>query len=170
MKLHALVILFFCTTASLRAQDSILVKRPAFELKLAVDSGAFYKAYMKASDYMVSEGTLQIFPGETLLVEADVEQDRLVDLKVVPQIRHAEKTMRISFKQTTEGKLHKFMLLEISNPFDSELRYNTDMNLMESGQWAKTPVLPVKPGISAIETWPDIITSLALSDFVLRKR
>lgn len=170
--LHRSLIIFLIALSgrNLAQKDSVLFIRPAFELRLAIDSGAFFKAPIKESVYLVNEGTLQLFPGETLFVEADVEYDRLVDLKVVPKIVHKEKTMTISFNQKTEGKKHQMMILQIVNPFNLELRYNAEMNLMESGQWAKTPVLPISAGLTAYETWPDPLISLVLSDFVLRKR
>ena len=73
--------------------------------------------------------------------------------------------MVIEFHQEKNGKNHKQMMLTIENPFQKSLHYRAMINLMNQNRWRKTSVVQVLPGLSSIEMWPDIITSIALSGF-----
>ncbi|SDE18366.1 hypothetical protein SAMN05216464_104258 [Mucilaginibacter pineti] len=142
--------------------------RPAFELKLFVSDSNFYKAAMPATSYVIQNKIIQIFPGEEIFIEADIVKDSLVNLKRVSAIVSKKKTLTISFTQISEGKAHKQMELRVSNPFSKNLEYSAQMNLMKQKRWVKTDVLPVRAGIQSFEFWPDVITTMALSDLYLK--
>lgn len=61
------------------------------------------------------------------------------------------------------------MLLKIINPLPYVLTYEARMFLLREKRWVKTDVYPVMAGISGMETWKDIIVSLSLSNWSLRK-
>lgn len=156
---------FLATTYCYGQTGNTIVKRPAFDLKLYVDSNQFYQAPIRATNYVINDSIIQIFPGEKLFVEADINHHKLTNLKVVNEIRDKSKTLVIDFQQTTNGKVHDQMILTIENPFDKHLKYKAIMNLMKSKRWVDTSVLPVLPKLKSIEMWSDLITSMALLGF-----
>jgi hypothetical protein len=143
--------------------------RPAFDLKLFVNDSTFYQAHMDATFYVIKERTIQIFPGEKIYVEADLSGDILVNLRVVPEIKNKEKTITISFLQEHDGNNHVMMKLNLVNPFPQNLLYSARINLMKQKRWVGTSVEPVMPKIMSLEMWPDIITTIVLYNFYLKK-
>lgn len=143
-------------------------ERAPFALKLFVDSTNFYEAPMPKTFFVPKEGVIQIFPGETLYIEADVADNKLINLKAVPSIVNKEKTLTITFEQLHHGKLHEQMMLTISNPFSKGLEYKCIMNLMKQKRWVGTDVIPVRAKIMSKEMWGDILTSVALENFTLK--
>lgn len=90
-------------------------------------------------------------------------------MKTVKENLNPEKTITISFTQQTDGKKNIGMMLKIDNPFDKKLEYKANMFLMKNNKWVSTNVLPVQPKLSHFETWPDIIVTIALSDWKFKK-
>jgi hypothetical protein len=144
--------------------------RAPFELKLFVNEQQFYSAPMGESNYIINDSIIQIFPGEKIYIEADVINNRLTNFQIVKEIRDKNKTLVIDFQQTAEKKVHEQMILTIDNPFDKQLYYKAQMNLMKSKMWVKTSVYPVMARLESIEMWPDLITSLALVGFELKDK
>jgi hypothetical protein len=142
--------------------------RQAFTLKIFVDDSTFYNAPMGQTKYIPKDGVIQLFPGEKLFVEADIKNDTLVNLKVVPQITKKGKTLTLSFSQVAKGKIHEQMILKIDNPFAKSLNYSALINLLKYKKWIKTTVIPVRAGIASYENWSDIISTIVLSGFYLK--
>jgi len=155
-------------TGKLCLAQSTVNSRPPFNLKLFVNDSTFYEAKMAATMFVIDKKTIQIFPGEKLFIEAELANDSLVNLKVVPEIINKEKTLTIVFMQENENKLHKQMRLSITNPFSKQLEYNAQINLMKYKKWTKTSVMPALPGLESYEIWPDIITTAVLYNFHLK--
>jgi hypothetical protein len=143
--------------------------RPAFDLKLFVNDSTFYQAHMDTTFYVIKDRIVQVFPGETVYIEADLLGDSLVNLKLVPEIVNKEKTITVMFSQESEGRKHKFMRLHIRNPFPQTITYSAQINLMKQKKWVRTSVEPVVPNIRANESWEDIITTIALYNFHLKR-
>jgi hypothetical protein len=156
--------------ANLYGQSDNSNLRPAFELKLLVNSKQFYSSPFGETKYIVNDSIILIFPGEKLFIEADINNNKLVNLKKVDAIDNPNKTLIVEFSQESEGKSHKYMQLIITNPYDKSLHYNALMNLMKTQKWVNTSVIPIMPKLKSIEMWPDIITSLALNGFELKDK
>jgi hypothetical protein len=84
-------------------------------------------------------------------------------MNAVKENINSSKTLVISFTQTISNKTHKSMLLKITNPFKEKLYYSAVIFLMQQKKWVHTDVYPVEAEISSFESWPDIITSIALA-------
>jgi len=165
-----LLLLLLCFAANFCCGQSDTSNiRPKFNLKLFVNDSTFYQSPMNETSYVIKSEMVQIFPGETLYIEADIAKDSLIDLHIVPAIIHKDKTITISFSQDHENNIHKQMILKINNPFSESLTYHAHINLMKTKKWVGSSVLPVQPTLESFETWPDIITSIVLSDFYLQK-
>lgn len=163
-----LIILFVLANKFCFSQVADANMRPPFELKLFVNDSTFFNAPMNASQYVYNKKTIQVFPGDSLLIEADLSGDSLVNLKVVSENIHKDKTIKIFFSQSAEGRVHQQMILKVVNPFPKMLNYSAQINLLTQKKWVKTSIMPIMPGLVSYETWPDLITTIALYDLCLK--
>jgi hypothetical protein len=169
MKKH-LIILFLLANKLCFSQVTKSDMRPPFELKLFVNDTTFYSAPMQTTYYVTPNNMVQIFPGETLYIEAEILKDSLVNLKAVPAIVNKDRTMTITFEQVHTGKVHEQMILSVKNPFIKHLVYKAFMHLMVQKRWVETDVLPVFPNIAGKEMWGDVITTMTLTGFYLKDK
>lgn len=150
------------------AQTDTSNKRPPFELKLLVDDSKSFSLPVSETSYISNDTILQIFPGEKLFVEVTIVNNRATRLQTVKEIKDASKTLIIDFQQKANGKVHQFMTLTVTNPFNKQLRYKAMMNLLRNNKWVNTNVYPVLPNIKGTEMWTDPIVILALGSFELK--
>ncbi len=150
------------------AYSKELKTRKSFNLTMAVDGERYYSAEIPETSYILPNNTVQLFPGETLYIEADVKDDLLVNLKCVNANKHPEKTLVISFMQISEEKNHKSMMLSVFNPFDKELEYSAVICLLMYGKFVETTVWDIGAGTTGYETWPDLINTIALDNWKLK--
>jgi hypothetical protein len=111
----------------------------------------------------IEDDRISLLPGEELLVEAEVNDNRLVALKQVQKIDHPEKTIELKFEQSDDGL---DMRLLVRNPFKTPLKYHADM-LDFSHRPHQTTSCPVHGGIFGIESWPQAIPEIVLWDLHL---
>ena len=142
--------------------------RESFVLNLAVSEDQYYAAELGESPYVLPENTVQVYPGEELDIEADVENDVLVNLKNVGEIKNPEKTLIIKFSQICDGRKHQAMMLSVFNPFEKDLEYSAIIYLLMYGRWVETDVIDIKPNAIGYETWRDIICTIALNGWKLK--
>jgi hypothetical protein len=144
------------------AQDSAQLKRMPYKLIVAVDKKNVYEEEVKEASFVLPDNTIQLYPGETVFIEIEQENGVIKRLKAVKEIKDSAKTLRIKFTQQAEKKIHKMMMLEVYNPFGYELVYDALIYLMRQKRWISTSIYPVPEKLSGFETWPDIITSIAI--------
>lgn len=74
--------------------------------------------------------------------------------------------LRISLRQAPGSEE---MLLTVENGYEGTLSYTAAMMVIgeRGGQWVRTSVCSVPPGIFGLEHWPHAIVALSLSDFQL---
>jgi hypothetical protein len=164
MKYLFSLVSLFLYLASYTQDNNLLPERTAFKLKLPVNKNSVYEMDVPSSPFVRNKNIVQIYPGETLFLEATI-QDSVIRLTSVKDIKHPEKTITISLVQNATKKTHENMMLKVSNPFDKDLTYAARIFLMEANKWVSTSVLPVRAGISSFEMWPDVIITIGLSDW-----
>lgn len=170
MKMNiGLLFILLAFLSSAHGQDTSLLKREPYKLKVAVDKKTFYEEDLAAAPYVLPDNTVQMYPGETIYLEVEQDNDIIKSVKAVKEITDSTKTLTISFTQTTEKSVHQMMMLKVANPFKQQLVYHAKMFLMKQKKWVATDVYPVEPGLFGIETWPDIITSISLGQWALKK-
>lgn len=109
----------------------------------------------------IFDNSISIMPGESFFVEADLVDNRLVNLREVPEIKHPEKTITLSFTQSGPGL---GMILSLKNPFDDvALKFNMDMVDFE-GNPHRTSSCPALANASIYESWPHVIPELIISN------
>ncbi len=147
------------------AQDTSQLKRQPYKLTVAVDKNSFYQEDIKATPYVLPDSSVQIYPGETIYVEVEKENAVIKKITAVKENINPSKTLVIEFSQTTKKKVHEMMMLKITNPFNERLIYKATMFVLKAKRWVPTDVMPVEPKLDGFETWPDIITSIALGNW-----
>ena len=99
VKIHCFFsMLFLLTTTILYAQNSnSKEERENFKMKLPIDGISFYESYIKQSNYFPSSNVLQIYPGERIFVEVELDDTVMINIKVVKENIHPQQTFEISF-------------------------------------------------------------------------
>jgi hypothetical protein len=141
-----------------------LTERQSFRLCLPVDKQSVYEMDVPASPYILNKNIIQIYPGETIYLEANETQDSM-GLTSVKEIKNPEKTITIKCLQSVNKKKHEHIMLKVSNPFNRDLSYSARIFLMKENKWISTDVMPVRARLSAYELWPDVIITMALHDW-----
>lgn len=157
------------TTLFAFAQDSTQLKRTPYRLKVAVDKKSVYEEDIKATPYVLPNKAIQLYPGETVFIEIEQENGVVKSVTAVEKVVNPEKTVKISFTQSVEKKVHELTTLKIENPFSQNLIYTSKIFLLKQQRWVNTNVYPVYAKLSAFETWPDVIISIALGDWAFKK-
>ena len=159
---------FFCIQI-LFAQTDPGLQRAPYKLSVFVDKKTVYEEDLIERPFISPANTIQLYPGEMIFVEI-VEADGIIkSMKAVKVISDSSKTVIMSFSQVVEKNKHKSMMLKMYNPFKYKLLYDARISVLNKPGWSDTDVYPVEPGLSAFEIWPDIITSIGLGHFLLKK-
>jgi len=140
--------------------------REPFTLELMVNDESYYSTHIPESKFIVKPNEIiQLFPGDDIYVEAARENSKILLIKVYRTVEDPEKYIHMKFEQVSEEKMHKYMLLTISNPFECDIIYSADILMLMNNIWINTSILPVYSGVQSFEMWNDIIISIALYDF-----
>jgi len=162
-------LLFFCLgflPLIISAQaDNERSLRDSFVLKMPVTEDSYYQSPIPASPFIVGPKILQLFPGESILLEVEEKDGAVINIKVVKENKHPDRTLEISFSQIVEKNKHAMMMLKVKNPFKRSITYNAVIRLMKSENWVKTSIKPVAAGLFGMEMWPDPIISIALNEW-----
>ncbi len=171
MKKTFIVIFFLISAVSLFSNENYVVERNSFLLRLSIDEEQYWEFTVPQSPYIINETYIQFYPGEEIYIEAEVEDDKIIKLSVVKEITDADKTIVVEFNQITDNnddRIHNFMMLKINNPFHKDMEYKADIYLVEYNRWTNTSIIPVRAGLLSYESWPDVIGTIVLHDFVLK--
>lgn len=142
--------------------------REGFTLKLPVDGEQYYEQEVATGPFFVKEKVLQIYPGESLLIEVETGNKEITSMKIVKENLNPEKTIEVEFTQNTKDRKSESMMLKVVNPFKKDLEYKAMMFVVGHDQWINTNVLPVKAKLTGFETWPDVIITLVLTEWKLK--
>ena len=160
-----LVVFAFTLTLGSKGQDTTVLKRTPYTLKIEVNKESFYEDKIGATPYVFPNNGMQIYPGETIYVEVDEENGIIKSIKAVKEITKPNTTLTIKFSQKSEKKIHEMMMLEVKNPFPKNLIYDAKMLLLSNKKWVDTSIYPVMAELSGFEIWTDIIISLGLGNW-----
>ena len=136
--------------------------RNAYTLEIAANETQQYGMDVKESPYFVKEKVLQIYCGEKIFVECEIEGDSISHMKVVKNIIYPEKTVIIDFNQNSENRKEISTDLRVKNPFNRKLSYKALMFTPISQQWKRTSIIPIEPNLENFEMRPHAIVTLVL--------
>lgn len=125
------------------------------------DGGTFSKVFDAMP--VVQPLGVSVYAGNTVYVEADVADDRLVNLRLVPEVIDPARTITSRLEQIDDGG----MMLTTHNPFDRHLRIRMGMMPLDREWLVKTSSCPVIAGGASFETWPFPIFQILLADMRL---
>jgi hypothetical protein len=171
MKKAISLLFFLALTALLYSDENAVIERSSFNLKLSIDENNYWEWTVPQSQYILDGKYIQFYTGETLFIEADIINDKIIKLTVVKEIINENKTIIINVSQITKEeneRIHNFMMLTIKNPFDNDIDYKADVYLLQYNRWINTSTIPVRAGLLSYEMWSDIISTIVLYDFVLK--
>lgn len=93
----------------------------------------------------------------------DVQGDRLINLRVIPQAEAAKDALLFNFAETPIGG-KPAMVLKVTNHFSRPLKYHAGMQLLGHRGVTPTSSCPVRAGLLAFETWPHPIVFMLVKD------
>ena len=107
---------------------------------------------------IVQEIGITVVAGQTVYVEADIEKNRLVNLRAVDTIVAPEKTLTAKFEQSTDGG----MMLRVTSPFEETIKFDMGIMPLDKDDLYKTSSCPINKGI--FEMWPEPIFLVVLGN------
>jgi hypothetical protein len=144
-------------------------------VNLVNDDGTPYRLDLPIAQPVVQPGFVSMYAGESIVLEADVKDGQLVNLRAVDQLDHPERSIQLRFFQDTTMQHGSDMILFVQNGFAEALKYRLGImrpsdNEPPPGQppiVRRTSTCPVLPGKVAYEHWPYAIFQLVATDFRL---
>jgi hypothetical protein len=122
--------------------------------------GTAYQRTFKLYPPTVQSFGVSVVAGQTIYIEAEVEGNRLINLRAVDMLTAPEKTITAKLEQV-DGK---GMQLIVTNPFSKTLKFNMGMMPLDSEKLVKTSSCPIRPGNSNYESWPFPIFQIVLGN------
>lgn len=141
-------------------------EREGFALKVSFNQNQSYIQEIPKSSYFAEEKTLQIYPGENVALEVEMEKDNIVSLTSVNENRKPEKTLEIEFCEVVENNITKSALLYIRNPFEKKLKFTTLVYDINHSEW-KTETHEIKAKETSVEKWEIVLGSIVIRDWKL---
>ena len=145
---------------------SLVTCREPSNITLRYDAEKYIEVPLPQAPYYYN-GIASIAAGETLYLEAVVEDGKFVKLDYVPDIRDSSATITFHFDQVGEATGEAGMLMTTHNPLSRALVYKAFIHRAGTGRFSETSICPILPGISTYEHWPYPIIQLALTNFLL---
>lgn len=142
--------------------------RNSFKLDIAADETHQYSMEVKESPYFVKENIIQIYCGEKVFIECEINGDLITKMKVVKNNINPEKTIEIDFTQNAENRKEINTMLIVKNPFTKTLYYEAIMFTPISKEWKSTSTIPIRPNLQNFEMWPHSIITLVLENWKLK--
>lgn len=130
------------------------------------------RVVLKQKDGGTYDRTFPVFPGavqgigvavvagQTIHVEADIEEERLTNYRVVEEVADPKITITATFEQMEDGG----MMLSLQNPFDRPIKFNLGIMPLDSDDLYRTSSCPVIANGGAYEIWPYPIFQVLLGN------
>jgi hypothetical protein len=157
-KLGADPLATICANAPCRKNVKIALKK---------DDGDFTLT-MKLAPPIVYNGSVTVFPGDTIRLEAGEGANAFKNLKPVAAAEHPERTITITFRQELRADAKPAMALTIINPFGAKLSYAAlTVRSGDPATVAGADVCPAAAAAASRQEWPGLVTDVVLNDFRL---
>ncbi len=110
--------------------------------------GSIYDKSLRAAPVVQPAG-VSVYAGQSVLFEADIQGDQLVNFKLVKTVAHPEKTLSASLEQKPDSS----MMFTLHNPFNKNLKIAMGMMPLDHSNLLNTSSCPVLAGKFGIELW-----------------
>ena len=132
-----------------------------FVLRLRIDSHRYYEEKFDRVPY-VAENEVYIFAGEAFGINATITKNEISRITYQRDTRKANVEFKFTQESSPNGPM---MLLTTRNKLKQKLFFEALMTVPEKKEIYETTVLPVKPSLSTVESWPHPIVQLVLRNF-----
>jgi hypothetical protein len=140
--------------------------RPARTVTLVLDEEREMRQELPPFPYVYRD-VVYLVPGDDFRLTGEVQGDRLVNLRVVPEGESPPHVLRVRFSQEVESGTSLRMVLALDSTLPRALRYRASVLAAESKGFQPTPSCPVPPGKSSYESWPQPLRTMVLEDLQL---
>jgi hypothetical protein len=142
--------------------DSDVIFREPFTLRLPVDRSHFYEERFDHKIPYVFDNDVYLFNGEKFGVKVTLEEGEITSVRYEKDLSKADLTF--DFKQDKDQSSSLMTLLTVKNNLPRRVYFDALMTIPGKKGIFKTTVLPVEAGLSNFESWPHAIVQLALKD------
>jgi hypothetical protein len=157
--LGTLVLLSACFSRPCAAQENPVFRSP-FVLKIRIDSGHYYEEKFDKVPY-VADNEVYLFAGENFGINVTIVENEISQITYQRDPTKANVNFTFTQKESPSGLM---MLLLIRNKLKRSLLLDAKMTVPGQKGIYKTSVLPVKAGLSNVESWPHPIVQLVLGN------
>jgi len=143
-----------------------IVFREPFTLKLRTDKDHFYEEKFDRIPY-VHDGDVYLFKDDEFGLTLDIQDNAIHGIKYQPDLQKADVTLKFTQEMSDDGTA--MMMLVIKNNTTETLHFDALMRVPDEKGCAETSILPVPPGLSDFESWPEPIVQLVLRNIRIAK-
>ncbi len=143
------------------APQEVPVFREPFLLKLHIDDEHYYEEKFGRVPYVLNN-EVYLFAGETFGINVIVAQNQPSRISYQPNPAKADVQFKFAQEKTTNGVT---MQLVIRNKLKRPLFLDGRMTVPSKKEIYETGILPVKPSLRNVESWPHPIVQLVLRNF-----
>ncbi len=139
--------------------------RPERQVELAQQAGGPKKMTVPKGNYLSADGTLTLYPGDTVNLEFAKEGDKWGAPKVVAEVKNPERT--ITFGMTQNAQI---TMLNRTTKIQSTVAFDCKNCPVGSDDFERTNIVPTEKGFGGNDSWPGTTWILRLSNFEVSER
>lgn len=140
--------------------------RGPLTIRLVRDNGTVFESFYDLWPPFVDEGgNVNILPGDTVHLTADVIDGRIANVRLSPSGLPSVRGIEFVFWQDTTMDAGNDMFLRVQSTFERPVKFDLGMMTLKSDEIVYTSSCPVLPGKRVIEHWPYAIFQLFIARF-----
>ena len=143
----------------------MLNTRPARKLTLYFDGGKTKVVDIPKGEYLSKDGTLTLYPGDTIHLEFDEQKEKGGIPHVVSEVKKPKSTITFTMTQKADGtilsrntKIHKTVAMDCKH------------GGLGMDDFFRTLLMPTEKGIGGYDIWANTVWTLRLSSFEMTDR
>ena len=139
--------------------------RPERKLTLSLEGGRTKTVEVPKGEYLAKDGTLTLYPGDTIHVEFDELKERGGKPHIVSEVGNPKRTITFSMSQE-EG----ITMLARKTQMQKTVAMDCTHRGLGADKFSRTNLRPTEKGLAAFDSWPETVWTLRLSNFEVTDR
>ncbi len=135
--------------------------RPKRQFELSLKGGKAETVDIPEGEYLTDDGTLTLFPGDTVHLEFDDAGKP----QVVSEVKESKRTVTFSMSHKED-----MTMLSRSSKMQETVAMDCKHRGLGSEKFARTNLHPTEKGLAGFDSWPGIVWTLELSNFEVTDR
>lgn len=131
------------------------------QLALSLKGGQTKTVEIPEGDYLTEDGTLTIFPGDTI----HLEFDEAGKPHVVSEVKQPKRTITFSMSQEED-----ITMLTRKTQMQETVAMDCTHRGLGSDKFSRTNLRPTEKGLASFDSWPGTVWTLRLSDLEVTDR